>query len=647
MVLEDRQKDAGELLTFGETQGESLQERFLRFRKERQRERLASKTTETGDRDVEKLRKKFVEACMAYLGVPYKKGTEPDDPDFNAPLALDCCALVRRAVKDLQEGFGFAIGRWNQAYQYEALPEELTFEELRPGDLIFVEGKYHSATRSPQRHDIVHVEVFLGGETGEATIGSRWSKSDPSEGKVRGVQIHPSYRYESKNYEIKKYHFRSLSPWLNGICKSQTFPDAVFPTVTPHGAKSVFDGSDDEAADHEANPAEEKKFVPNAYRENPFFYVGEGNNWKALATVLELRGWRRLPFQAAYSDRFDLKWVENRGQINYAQLLDGQFVNHIPNNDVITAKVKMFETLRCHEANSGEAFPWAPTTFLSQRPSERLQALTEAMACPDGIWILKPSRGLGGKGIELVKGAPALRDRLFPEREADTGHHPLDGWVVQRYIERPLLLQGRKFDIRAYVLIARTEPHLWFFHPGYCKVALEAYDARADLSDDRMRYVHLTNACVQRTHPEYSARRGQHIWSLAEAESELHGSGRWPVSEAFWPQFHQAMKGIAAQMYRASRHLLERRRGYFDLLGFDFLIDEQMELKLLEVNSNPAMFFDSSPTLEELVPRLLGGVIDVVLAANQPEGAVEGASVPDCGAFELIVDEAHDFCFGK
>lgn len=650
LMNEHRQYAAGEMMTVGAIDGESLQDRFLRFRKERQRERALTKLCAKGKvpgaaRDAEGLRRNFVDACKSYLGVPYaKRCHEPDDPDIDSPLFLDCCGLVRRAVKDLQEDFGFLIGRWNQAYQFETLPEELTFEQMRPGDLVFVEGKYYAEKKMQQRHFIVHVEVFVGGETGEGTIGSRWSRSDPAAGKVRGVQMHPSYRYTTQNYDLIKYHFRSLDTWLNGICKSQTYSDALYPTVASHITKSVFDSkSDDEAA---SDNEEEAGFVPNPHGASPVFYVVDGNNWKALAQVLERRGWQRLPFESSYTHRFDLKWVETRGQIDYGRHIEGQLVNHIPNNEIITAKTRLVETLRAHESATGEQHPWAPTSFVSERPSERLAALAEAKANPEAIWILKPSRGLGGKGIEFVRGCAALRERLFPASEADcAGLYPLEGWVVQRYIERPLLLQGRKFDMRAYCLVARTEPHLWFFHPGYCKVALDPYDLTADLSSDGARFSHLTNACVQRTHPDYrTSHRGQHIWSEAAAETELSGSGRWPASEGpFWPTFHDQMKRVMAHLFRASLQSLERRRGYFDLLGFDFMFDESFGLHLLEVNSNPAMFFYSSPTLEELVPRLLGSSIDLVLAAQRPDAGTVTAPAP----FELVVDEASDFCYGR
>jgi len=48
--------------------------------------------------------------------------------------------LVRQIVYDLREDFGFTLGPWNQAYQYDTLNEDLEFHELKPGDLIFWEG---------------------------------------------------------------------------------------------------------------------------------------------------------------------------------------------------------------------------------------------------------------------------------------------------------------------------------------------------------------------------------------------------------------------------------------------------------------------------------------------------------------------------
>lgn len=642
------------LVVVGNMRGETLQERFLRFKKERQRERALAKrsavATVSAVRDVEQLRKRFVEVCRGYIGVPYaRRCHDPGEEDFDAPVFLDCCGLVRRAVQDLEEDFGFKIGKGNQAYQFDTLPKNVAPEQMKPGDLVFIEGTYFDTNKRPQKHNIVHVEVFIGGETGEAVIGSRWSRSIPEEGKVRGVQIHDSYKFVSKNYEIHRYHCRSLDTWLNGICRSTTYNDAVKPTARMDcGGKSIFEDEENESGDED----EHGGFVPDPYRDSPVFYVGEGNNWKVIADTLEARCWRRLPFEAGFSNRFDLRWVEQRGRIDYKRHIPGQLVNHIPNNDVITSKLRFLDTMRVHAEATGEQFPYHPVTFSTERGSgEKLAALAAAEADPTAMWVLKPSRGLGGNGIEIVRGLSALKERLFPPprdlaMDSFGKPKPMEGWVVQRYIENPLLLSGRKFDIRAYCIVARTTPHLWFFRPGYCKVALEPYNAE-DLDN---RLAHLTNACVQKTHPAYrESLRGKHIWSLEEADAELINSGRY--SKSIWPGIHEQMKLALATVYQASKGLLEQRDGFFDMLGVDFMLDDQLNLHLLEVNSNPAIFFDHSETLHKLVPDLVATTLDVVLEAQRPSddqdkktGAAFASERP---SLTLLVDEAAGFVYGQ
>lgn len=60
-----------------------------------------------------------------------------------------------------------------------------------------------------QPHNITHVEIMLG--EGEKTIGARWNNGK--------VQVFDSYKFESKSYHSQKYYFKSIEPWLMGICK--------------------------------------------------------------------------------------------------------------------------------------------------------------------------------------------------------------------------------------------------------------------------------------------------------------------------------------------------------------------------------------------------------------------------------------------
>ena len=59
-------------------------------------------------------------------------------------------------------------------------------------------------------------------------------------------------------------------------------------------------------------------------------------------------------------------------------------------------------------------------------------------------------------------------------------------WVVQKYIERPLLIGGRKFDIRSYVLLA-PDHKVYMFRESYVRTSSTPFDI-ANLADRWVRW---------------------------------------------------------------------------------------------------------------------------------------------------------------
>ena len=68
-----------------------------------------------------------------------------------------------------------------------------------------------------------------------------------------------------------------------------------------------------------------------------------------------------------------------------------------------------------------------------------------------------------------------------------------DLFVIQKYIERPLLINERKFDIRLWVLVTH-ENECYLFEEGYVRTSSYKYTCDADTIDNLM--IHLTNNAI-------------------------------------------------------------------------------------------------------------------------------------------------------
>ena len=96
----------------------------------------------------------------------------------------------------------------------------------------------------------------------------------------------------------------------------------------------------------------------------------------------------------------------------------------------------------------------------------------------DNMWILKPAGVSRGSGISITTDIQKIKQLMH-------------GKVIQKYIERPLLLScKRKFDIRQWVLVQRFNPLKAFvFKKCYARLSSVKY-SKGDYENLQK---HLTN----------------------------------------------------------------------------------------------------------------------------------------------------------
>lgn len=78
-----------------------------------------------------------------------------------------------------------------------------------------------------------------------------------------------------------------------------------------------------------------------------------------------------------------------------------------------------------------------------------------------------------------------------------TAPAPRESYVISKYIESPLLIGGKKFDLRLYVLVTSFRPiRAYLFRRGFCRFCSAKYDRSTHQMDNML--VHLTNVAIQK-----------------------------------------------------------------------------------------------------------------------------------------------------
>lgn len=173
------------------------------------------------------------------------------------------------------------------------------------------------------------------------------------------------------------------------------------------------------------------------------------------------------------------------------------------------AKKGQLDAFRAHFKTFGCTLEDAnimPRSFLLDDSSECTQFFKYANTRPSSPWVLKTSQGYGGDGITILPNVTSLYKDFGTCGRTEE-------YIAQEYLSDLLLLEGRKFDVRALVLIAGTNPYYLFHHEGYLRVSVKEFDPHGG------RAVHLTNSHVQTVSEGFAPEK--HFWTFQRFQEYL------------------------------------------------------------------------------------------------------------------------------
>ena len=183
------------------------------------------------------------------------------------------------------------------------------------------------------------------------------------------------------------------------------------------------------------------------------------------------------------------------------------------------------------------------------------------------------------------------------------------------------------------MLVARTSPtYAVFYHPGYCRMTLKPFTMSPESLEDSS--IHLTNAAVQKHTPEYQDRKEFQIQSPESVADAIERGGNPASATYIREKLDHDIKCCMVDVLKAATPKFQRKHGYFDLFGFDFMVTADNKLVLLECNTNPALSLDNS-TLANMLPGIVDGSVEMILRLQGPERCDVTA-----GAIDPVTDEA-------
>ncbi|KAG1701320.1 Tubulin polyglutamylase TTLL6 [Nymphon striatum] len=320
------------------------------------------------------------------------------------------------------------------------------------------------------------------------------------------------------------------------------------------------------------------KHVVNVFEKIGYISRGEDTHWDVL--------WSHdYPFSELKSALSELK--------------SHQKVNHFPGTGYITNKVSL--------ATSN--LKYVPRAF--RLPSDKAELFSYAKSNPEKLWVQKSNNH---RGIRIQK---------LDEMDLKS-----DGTFIQEFIQKPLLINGRKFDIGVYAVLTSINP-------------LRVYMYEGDI---------LLRFCTESYHPFNPANINKYVigddytptWELSDLKKLYNGNkltfketfNAWLQSkdkdpELIWSQIRSAIAGV----YRNKENNLIRSsinfkstRNFFEMVRFDFVIDEDYNVYIMEANMSPNLSSAHFKENEVLYEHVVFNLLSVVGVAHYVHSSLKSSS---------------------
>eukprot|EP01028_Stygiella_incarcerata_P011758 TRINITY_DN682_c0_g1_i1.p1 TRINITY_DN682_c0_g1~~TRINITY_DN682_c0_g1_i1.p1 ORF type:complete len:743 (-),score=169.19 TRINITY_DN682_c0_g1_i1:2257-4239(-) len=349
-----------------------------------------------------------------------------------------------------------------------------------------------------------------------------------------------------------------------------------------HIVKSPFPGRDPTVCfwhqKEQKDGLERVRGTKKTVSKNLYYKFGESIEYPVLKNAFKRAGFRPVK----EGDTFNCLWGRHLSAEEYASLKKYQKTNHFPGTWAIGRKDNLYRNLYKMKRKFGtKHFDFFPESCIL--PYDYTLLASEMEKNPGVPWILKPYASACGRGIRVI-------DKLSSVGGKDKKY------MAQRYLDRPLLIDGYKFDLRIYVVVTSFCPlRIYIFEDGLVRFSTQKY--RRGSKSLKNRFMHLTNYSVNRKSKTFvkntdaSKDSEGSKWSIKAlkryfADHGIDDSHLWSNVEDI---IIKTVICAESEVNTKISQTLQGRGTCFEMFGFDVIIDEKMKPWLLEVNILPSL----------------------------------------------------------
>ena len=274
-------------------------------------------------------------------------------------------------------------------------------------------------------------------------------------------------------------------------------------------------------------------------------------------------------FKDVIDDYFKTDWTKyNDINLDYLNYVDVDYpnkscnkckiINQFKTIDMLGNKKEQYESIVKY--NNGIKPDYMPLTIAFEK--DTIQNI-KYLFVGNKKWIVKPENSLARNGVTLLNS--------YEKCEKWVIKHKYKTWIIQDYIDSPLLISGRKFHFRLYVLVIKDSSNIsiLLYNKGFMYFAKTPYDTNILIHDSNLSGEYNPE-CVKGFPHNYIQHFGDELYI-----------------NTIVPQFKKIVKETIMAVYNKIEcpdGMADKYR-CFKMFGYDVLVDSSHKLHLAEINA--------------------------------------------------------------